>query len=185
MAATDQTSTSTSTITGTWNVDRSHSSLGFAVRHSGVATFRGEVGEFQGSLDASGGELRLVGTGSAASLSTGSPDRDAHLSSPDFFDAERHPELRFESTRIERDGDEVVVRGDLTLRGTTRPVELRGELVGPVVDAFGTPRVGLELSGKVDRTEYGISWNAPLPGGDLLLSNTVKIEASFSLTPAS
>jgi polyisoprenoid-binding protein YceI len=181
MAATDQTST----ITGTWNVDRGHSTLAFAVRHSGVATFRGEVGEFEGALDASGDEPRLVGTAKAATLSTGSPDRDAHLTAPDFFDAERHPELRFESTSFERDGEDVVVHGDLTLRGTTRPVELRGELVGPVVDAFGTARVGLELTGKVDRTDFGISWNAPLPGGDFLLSNTVKITASFSLTPAS
>ena len=77
------------------------------------------------------------------------------------------------------------MQGDLTLRGTTLPVELRGELVGPVVDAFGTPRIGLELTGKVDRTDYGISWNAPLPGGGFLVSNTVKITASFSLTPAS
>ena len=154
------------------------------MRHSGVATIRGEVGEFAGTLDATGDEPRLVGTGVTASLSTGSPTATS-TSAPDFFDTERNPELRFESTSFERDGDDVVVHGDLTLRGTTRPVELRGELVGPVVDAFGTPRIGLELTGKVDRTEYGISWNAPLPGGGFLVSNTVKITASFSLTPAS
>jgi polyisoprenoid-binding protein YceI len=181
MATTDQTGT----ITGTWTADRVHSSLGFAVRHSGVATFRGEASDFNATLESTDDGLRLVGTGDAASLTTGAPDRDAHLASPDFFDAERHPELRFVSTSIERDGEDVVVHGEITLRGITRPLDLRGTLAGPVVDAFGSPRVGLEAEGTVDRDEFGISWNAPLPGGDLLLSNRVKIVASLSFVPAS
>ena len=137
------------------------------------------------TLDASGDEPRLTGTGVTASLTTGDADRDAHLGNADFFDAELNPELRFASTSFEVDGEDVVVQGDLTLRGATRPVELRGTLEGPVVDAFGITRFGLELAGKIDRTEFGISWNAPLPGGDFLLSNTVRIDASFSLVQAS
>jgi polyisoprenoid-binding protein YceI len=175
----------TSQITGVWHADPKHSNLTFAVKHSGVATIRGSLGEFTATLDAGDDELRLTGTGAVASLTTGDPDRDGHLGTPDFFDAELNPELRFASTSFAVDGEDVVVQGDLTLRGVTRPVELRGTLEGPVVDAFGITRFGLELAGKVDRTEFGISWNAPLPVGDFLLSNTVRIDGSFSLVQES
>jgi polyisoprenoid-binding protein YceI len=175
----------TQQITGVWHADPKHSTLTFAVKHSGVATFRGSLGEFTATLDASGEQPTLRGTGVTTTLTTGDADRDAHLGNADFFDAELYPELRFVSTSFDADGEDVVVKGDLTLRGTTRPVELRGTLEGPVVDAFGTTRFGLELSGKIDRTEYGISWNAPLPGGDFLLANTVRVVASFSLVQES
>ena len=174
----------TQQITGVWHADPKHSTITFAIKHSGVATFRGSLGEFTATLDASGDEPTLTGTGVTATLTTGDADRDAHLGNADFFDAELNPELRFASTSFAVDGEDVVVRGDLTLRGATRPVELRGTLEGPVVDAFGITRYGLELSGKVDRTEFGISWNAPLPGGDFMLGNDVTIRGAFELTKA-
>lgn len=176
--------TTTQALTGTWSSDPTHSGLEFAIRHSGVATIRGQVREFQAVLEAGADDLRLSGSGSTASLTTGQDDRDAHLATPDFFDAERYPEFRFVSSEAERDGDDFVVRGEITLKGVTRPIELRGELAGPVTDAFGVPRVGVELAGSLDRTEFGISWNAPLPGGDLLLANRVKVTASLSLVQA-
>jgi polyisoprenoid-binding protein YceI len=172
-------------ITGTWTSDPTHSELGFAVKHSGVATIRGQVTDFQAVLEAGDDGLRLDGRGATGSLTTGQADRDVHLASPDFFDAERHPEFRFASTSVRRDGSDLVVDGEITLKGVTRPIELRGEIAGPVVDAFGVARVGVEVEGSLDRTEFGVSWNAPLPGGDLLLSNRVKVSGSFSLVQES
>jgi polyisoprenoid-binding protein YceI len=97
-----------------------------------------------------------------------------------IFGAERHPELRFVSTGVESRGGELVVRGDLTIRGVTKPVELRGRFTGTTLDAYGNERIGLELAGIVDRTEFGVSWNAPLPGGGYLLPNEIPLYASFS-----
>jgi polyisoprenoid-binding protein YceI len=171
----------TPTITGTWQADPAHSTLGFAIKHSGVATFRGSLTDFSAELEATEAGLRVTGRGAVTSITTGDENRDAHLSSPDFFDAERHPELSFASTEVEVDEDgEARVYGEITIKGVTRPIELRGELSGPVVDAFGAERVGLDLEGSLDRTEFGVSWNAPLPGGDFLLANRVKVTAGFS-----
>ena len=169
------------TITGTWQADPGHSTLGFAIKHSGVATFRGSLTDFSAELHATENGLQVRGRGAVESIATGDENRDAHLSSPDFFDAERYPELTFASIDVEADEDgEVRVRGEITIKGVTRPIELRGELSGPVVDAFGAERVGLDLEGVLDRTEFGVSWNAPLPGGDFLLANKVKVTAGFS-----
>jgi polyisoprenoid-binding protein YceI len=104
------------------------------------------------------------------------------LQSPDFFDVERYPELRFESTSVEGEGEgeELVVRGDLTIKGETRPVELRGAFLGAGADPYGNDRIGLELETSVDRTDFGLNWNAPLPGGGFLLPNEVVLRATFA-----
>lgn len=164
---------------GTWRIDPVWSSVEFAVRKLGLTTIKGRAGSVAGVI--SGGETPSVeGTVEAASITTFDEQRDAHVVSPDFFDVERFPELRFVSTEIRRDGDEVVVEGELTIKGATRPVELRGQVTGPSNDPWGNERIGLELRATVDRTEFGLRWNAPLPGGGFLLPDTVELSAVFA-----
>lgn len=166
---------------GTWSIDPSWSSLEFEVRKLGLVTVKGRVPGFSGT--AHGGEnASLEGTVDATSITTFDADRDAHIQSPDFFDTQRFPELYFASTSVETRGDEVVVQGDLTIKGVTRPVELRGELSGPANDPWGNERIGLELAGTVNRTAFGLEWNAPLPGGGFLLPNEVVLKAYFAAT---
>jgi len=174
--------TSASVIpTGTWSIDPSWSSLEFEVRKLGLVTVKGRVPGFSGTVV--GGETAAIeGVVDATSITTFDETRDAHIQSPEFFDTQRHPELTFESTSVDMDGDEVVVKGDLTIKGITKPVELRGELVGPANDPWGNERVGLELAGTVDRTDFGLEWNAPLPGGGFLLPNEVVLKAYFAAT---
>jgi len=174
--------TSASVIpTGTWSIDPSWSSLEFEVRKLGLVTVKGRVPGFSGTVV--GGETAAIeGVVDATSITTFDENRDAHIQSPEFFDTQRHPELTFESTSVDMEGDEVVVKGDLTIKGITKPVELRGELVGPANDPWGNERVGLELAGTVDRTDFGLAWNAPLPGGGFLLPNEVVLKAYFAAT---
>jgi polyisoprenoid-binding protein YceI len=168
---------------GTWSIDPSWSSLEFEVRKLGLVNVKGRVPGFSGTV--SGGESSSIeGAVDATSITTFDADRDAHLQSPEFFDTQRHPELRFESTWVEALDDGLVVTGDLTIKGVTRPVELRGSLVGPANDPWGNERIGLELAGTVDRTAFGLEWNAPLPGGGFLLPNDVVLKAYFAAVRA-
>jgi polyisoprenoid-binding protein YceI len=163
--------------TGVWKSDPVHSSVGFAVRHMGVTPFRGTVSDFEAIL---GGD-QLVGSARIESISTADENLTGHLLSPEFFDAERHPELRFESSEIRRDGDELVVPGELTLKGVTRPVELRGTITGPLDDPYGKSRLGIELETTIDRTDFGIDWNADLPSGGKVLADDVQLTARLEL----
>jgi polyisoprenoid-binding protein YceI len=132
------------------------------------------------SRSAGGDESSLEGAIGVASADTGDEDRDAHLSAPDFFDAERFPRARFVATRI--DPERVV--GELTLKGVTREIELDASWAGSGTDPWGNERIGLELEGEIDRTEYGLVWNQPLPTGGFLVDDRVKLLASFSLVKA-
>lgn len=164
---------------GTWTIDPSHSSLEFGVRHLGLTTVRGRAAGFTGTIV--GGEQAAVeGNVAADRITTFEENRDGHLQSPEFFDTSRYPELLFASTSVERRGDDVVVRGDLTIKGVTRPVVLTGGVDGPSVDPWGKERIGLALNGVIDRTEFGLRWNTPLPGGGFLLADEVSLAASFS-----
>ena len=166
---------------GTWSIDPSWSALEFEVRKLGLVTVKGRVPSFSGTI--TGGENAAIeGVVDATSITTFESDRDAHLQSPDFFDIQRYPELRFVSTSVDASGDEIVVRGDLTIKDVTKPVELRGTLSGPENDPWGNERIGLELSTTVDRTAFGLEWNAPLPGGGFLLPNDVALKAYFAAT---
>ena len=166
---------------GTWSIDPSWSALEFDVRKLGLVTVKGRVPGFSGVI--TGGETpSVVGTVDATSITTFEADRDAHLQSPEFFDAQRYPELRFVSTSVETPDDEIVVHGDLTIKDVTSPVELRGTLSGPESDPWGNERIGLELSTTIDRTAFGLEWNAPLPGGGFLLPNDVALKAYFAAT---
>ena len=164
---------------GTWNVDRAHSSVGFTAKHMGFVPIRGRFLDYDAT--AIGGDRPSIeGTIRVGSANTFEADRDAHLRTPDFFDTDRYPEARFVSTSIERDGDDVTVHADLTLRGVTRPIELRGVITGTGQDPWGQDRLGLDLEGTIDRTEFGVSWNTPLPGGGVLVSNKVQLQAGLS-----
>ena len=167
--------------TGTWIADPIHSSLAFAVRHNGVIPFRGGFDTFEAEL----ADGKLSGSARVETIQTDDENLTGHLLSPEFFDAERHPVLRFESTEIRRDGDRVTIDGLLTLKGESRAVELRGTITGPVADAYGGERVGLELETTIDRTDFGIDWNAELPSGGQVLANDVTLTAELELVQRS
>jgi polyisoprenoid-binding protein YceI len=166
--------------TGTWNIDPVHSDVGFRVSYSGAGTFRGSFDEFDAKL----ADRTLKGVAKVASVRVDDPNLAGHLQSPDFFDAEQHPELRFASKRIERDGDAVTIEGELTLRGVTRPVTITGTAVGPTPDAHGNERLAFDVETIVDRRDFGIDWNLELPTGQPALGNDVKITVNLALVQA-
>lgn len=169
---------------GTWSIDPVHTTVEFHVTHAGIATVKGRAPVVEGTIRG-GDDPAIEGSVDVTRLTTFDETRDAHLQSPDFFDAERHPEIRFVSTSVESRDGELVVNGDLTIRGVTKPVELRGTFRGRTVDAYGNERIGLDLAGTVDRTAFSVSWNAPLPGGGYLLPDEIPLSASFSAIKAS
>ena len=167
--------------TGTWIVNPVHSSVSFSVRHAGIANVRGVFREFDGSLEVEGGvPVSAAGSVELASVDTGAALRDGHLRSADFFDVERHPRLTFQSSRIEVDGEDVRVLGQLSLHGVTNELELRGELLGSGVDDDGATRVGLSLSGQLSRADYGMKFNQALGGGNVLVGDKVKLALEIS-----
>ena len=179
MSTTEQT---TAVPAGTWITDPVHSSFGFSVKHMVVATFRGSLTDFDATLTgAEDGTARLEAAGRVASVVTADENLTGHIQSPDFFDAERHPEVRYVATDIARDGENLLVRGELTLKGVTQPLTLTGTLVGPVVGLGDAEKIGVELEGVIDRTTYGLNWNAPLPTGGLAVGNDVRLTAHLEL----
>jgi polyisoprenoid-binding protein YceI len=161
--------------TGTWHVDPAHSRIEFAVKHLGIANVRGVFREFEGTLDLDEG--RVYGTVKTASLDTNDDKRDEHLRSPDFFDVEEHPELSFESTEIRPLGDDAfLIDGDLTMRGVTKPIALWAELHGSETDPWGYERIALEATGKLDRSDWDMSFNQVLGSGNLLVSDHVTLQ---------
>lgn len=167
---------------GTWRSDPVHSTVEFSARHMVVSTFRGQLPEFAVVVESGPDGASLVGTAPVAKVTTEQPDLTAHLRSPEFFDAERHPVAEFRGDSVEPTGeDTVLVRGELTLRGVTRPVELRGTIAGPVTDPYGNQRLGLELETAIDRFEYGMKWNMPLPDGGVALGREVRLHAALEL----
>lgn len=168
---------------GSWTIDPVWSALEFEVQKLGLINVKGRVLGFTGTIR--GGEQPSIeGTVDVSSITTFDETRDTHIQAPDFFDVARYPELRVESTSVEIDGNELVVQGDLTIKGVTKPVELRGSFLGTGTDPMGNERIALELSGTIDRTDFGLNWNAPLPGGGFLLPNEVVLKASFAAVKA-
>lgn len=168
---------------GTWSADPVHSSLGFSVTHMTVSTFTGSFDSYGASLEG-GDEPKLAGSARVESIVTQDENLNTHLLSPEFFDAGRFPEIRFESTEIERHGNEVVAQGELALKGETKPIELRGTISDPVTDPYGRERLGLTLETTVDRTAFGLTWNAELPSGGPVLDDQVTLTARLSLVKA-
>jgi polyisoprenoid-binding protein YceI len=174
--------TRTALPTGTWSADPTHSTIDFTVRHMLVGKFRASVPSFSATLSVDdAGNGTLEGTAHVASIVSTDDNLSAHLAAPDFFDAERYPEIRFTATTISLAGDKVTATGDLTVKGTTLPIELQGELSGPAEDPYGNSRLGLELETTFDRTKFGLQFNAPMPGGGFILSDEVKVTAQLEL----
>jgi polyisoprenoid-binding protein YceI len=165
--------------TGTWQLDTVHSSVGYAVRHSGVSLFKGAVSAVEAELV--DGALR--GSADASSITVADENLQGHLLSPDFFDVERTPRLSFESTSVSRAGDQLTVEGELEIRGVRQPVTLTGTIAGPVAGPAGE-RIGLTLEAVIDRTNFGITWNMELPGGGFILDNEVTLTANLEFGKA-
>jgi len=164
---------------GTWTLDPVHSRVDFEVAYL-AGTFKGEFHEVTAELAVDDNRASLEGTAKVASVDVKDENLSAHLQSPDFFDAERHPELRFAADDISLDGDgKVAVAGPLTIKGITRPVAVTGTVTAPIADAYGNDRIGLNLTTSVDRTDFGVDWNQPLPNGDPSLANDVTILAEL------
>lgn len=171
--------------TGTYQIDAGHSNVGFEVRHMGIATVRGAFKEFQGTVESSQEGLKLAGTVQTASIDTGEPNRDGHLQSPEFFDADQYPQITFSSTGTEPAGEgRITLNGEITIRGVAKPIVLTGEIGESAEDPWGNQRVGFEVEGKIDRREFGLDWNQILPNGNLLVSNEVKLIVSVSAVKA-
>jgi len=181
-------STSTETPSGTYTIDPAHSRIGFVARHAMVTKVRGSFNEFTGSgyFDVDKPENSHVElTVEAASIDTRNADRDGHLRSNDFFDMETYPQITFASTAVETVDDATFrVTGDLTIKGVTKPVTVDFDYAGTAVDPFGNHRLGLEGSVVVNRKDWGISWNAPLEAGGVLVSEKVTLEFEVSAIKA-
>ena len=161
---------------GSWSVDPAHSTIEFRVKHMMIQTVRGRFRDFDGAIVA-GEEPSVSGSIRVASLETLEAERDAHLRSPDFFDAERYPEIGFRAAAMQFNGDDghFALSGELTIKGVTFPIVLAGELHGAVIDGDGRERVALALRGQLDRSDYGLVWNRVLETGNLLVGDSVDV----------
>ena len=166
--------------TGIWRSDPVHSHAGFSITHA-VGTFRGHFDEFNASLSNENGEARLVGSAPVSSVKVSDENLYAHLLSPEFFDAERNPEITFESPRISVQGDEIELAGELTMKGVTKPVVAKGEIRGPAEGPGGGERLGIDLETEVNRYDYGMEWQMELPGGGKTLGDEVTLEVHLEL----
>jgi polyisoprenoid-binding protein YceI len=177
------TATTTLIPAGTWAVDPKHSTVEFQVKHMGIANVKGKFNEFAGTLEI-GDDLataKATGTVKVASVDTNEEQRDAHLRSADFFDAETHPELSFAATAIEPVDEETFrIAGDLTLHGITRPITLEAVVQGTDVDQWGNDRVGLEVVGQLKRSDYDMKFNQALGSGNMLVGDKVKLVLDIS-----
>jgi len=170
-------------LTGTWLLDASHSRVGFTAKHALVTTVRGHFATYEGgatidTTNPDGSSLWIEID--AASVDTGSEQRDGHLRSADFFTVESNPKISFKSTGVKVEGDDIVTTGDLTVLGTTRPVELTWEFGGIATDPFGNVRAGFEGRGELSRKDFGLTWNAPLEAGGVLVSDKIKLVIDVS-----
>jgi polyisoprenoid-binding protein YceI len=171
-------------LSGVWESDPVHSSFGFAVRHMSVSWYRGVFEDVHVLLDADASPVTLAGTAQVESISIRGPEAlRGHVLSGEFFDADHHPELAFSSSDVTlADDGTATVTGELTLRGTAKPVSATGTWEGPV-ETFGGPRISLELSATLDRGDWGLDWNAPLAGGGEALGREVALTLSLEMAP--
>lgn len=163
----------------TWNIDPAHSEVQFKVKHLVISTVSGQFTSFSGGLEAEGDDFsnaRAVFEAEIKSISTNNNDRDNHLKSADFFDAENHPKLTFVSTGFSKTGDDTYeVTGDLTIRGNTKPIVLKAEYGGTMVDPYGNTKAGFEVTGKLNRKDFGLEWNGVTETGGIVVGDEVKL----------
>ena len=179
----DAPTTAIDDISGSYTLDTSHSRLGFVARHAMVTKVRGQFGAFTGTArideaDPSASKVEL--SIDVTSVETGSADRDGHLKSADFFDAETYPAITFSSTEVSRSGSDWTITGDLTIKDVTKPVTIEFEQTGSATDPFGNTRVGFEGATTVNRKDWGLTWNAALETGGVLVSEKIKLEFDVS-----
>ena len=170
-------------LSGDYTIDASHSRLGFSARHAMVTTVRGAFKSFEGTATidtATPASSKVALTIDPASIDTGTPDRDGHLTSGDFFDVENFPAITFVSTGVERDGDEWAITGDLTIKGVAKPVTIVFEETGSARDPFGNLRAGFEGSTTINRKDWGRTWTAALETGGVLVSEKIKLDFDIS-----
>ena len=165
-------------LSGTFEIDPVHSTVGFAGKHAMVSTTRGHFTSFVGgaTIDAESPEKSTAWVDiDAVSVNTGQTQRDDHLRSPDFWDAETHPKITFRSTSAKIDGDDLILTGDLTIKGTSKPVDVKWEFGGLATDPYGTTKAGFDGTATVNRSDWGLTWNAALETGGFLISDKIKL----------
>jgi polyisoprenoid-binding protein YceI len=172
------TETVTIAPAGTWDLDAVHSSVGFEVEYMG-GTFKGGFREIAATLVVGDGSVSLEGAAKVASVDVKDENLAGHLQGPDFFDAERRPEIRFSAMDVSLDGETVKVEGDLTIKGVTQAADVTGTVTSPLTDPYGRERIGLKLDTRVERTQFGVNWNNPLPNGEPALANDVTVVAEL------
>ncbi len=164
-----------------WNLDPTHSELGFKVRHLMITNVSGSFGNFSADVETEEEDFataKVNFSADVATVNTGNEQRDGHLKSADFFDAENHPKLTFESTKMEKvSGNDYKLHGNLSIRGTVKPVAFDVEFGGIGKDPWGNTKAGFSLNGKINRNDWGLTWNAPIEAGGVLVSEDVKIHA--------
>ena len=167
---------------GTWTVDPAHSELGFVARHLMVTKVRGQFKEFEGTVKVGDDitDSQVTAVAQLASVDTGSADRDTHLRSADFFDVENNPTMSFTSTEVTEDS----LKGDLTIKGVTKPVTFDLEFTGLATDPWGNEKAGFEATTEINRKDWGLEWNVALEGGGVLVSEKVKLNLDIQLTKA-
>lgn len=168
----------------TWNIDPAHTDVSFKIKHLMVSNVKGTFGNFEGKAETEGDSFQNAKFQFSAdidSIDTNNTDRDNHLKTGEFFDAEKYPKMTFESTSFEKHGDDFQLKGNLTIKGKTNPVTLDAEFGGEAKDPWGNAKAGFSISGKVNRKDYDLVWNAPLETGGMLLGDEVKINIELQL----
>lgn len=161
-----------------WALDPNHSELQFKVKHLMITTVTGSLKVFNAAITSEGDDFdnaTISFDAETSSIDTGNNDRDNHLKSGDFFDAEQFPAISFKSSSFVKDGDDYILNGDLTIKGVSNPVTLTAEFGGIATDPWGNTKAGFTLSGKIKRSDFGLSWNAALETGGVMVSEEVKI----------
>ena len=169
----------------TWKIDPAHSEVTFKVKHLMITTVTGHFKTFDLEVETEGDDFAKAGkvlfTADINSISTNNEQRDAHLKSADFFDAENNPQLRFEGKALVKDGDDYKLTGDLTIRGNTQPITLNVEFGGIVVDPYGQTKAGFTVNGKISRKSFGLTWDAVTEAGQVVVSDEIKIHNEIQL----
>lgn len=172
------------TMTTTWKIDELHSDVQFKIKHLVISTVTGSFTKFSAEAETEGDDFagaKISFSADVNSISTGNDQRDGHLKSPDFFDTANHPTMDFISTNVEKSSDGYKLHGNLTLRGVTKPVALNVEFGGTAKDPYGNFKAGFEVSGKINRSEFGLTWGAVTEAGGVVVSDEVKIAANVQM----